>query len=134
VSSRPHILLVDDDKTLLEALSAILEGEGYRVSAEPDGLQALDWLHKNEPPSMILLDVRMPRMNGWSFWSRVRFMKTVAKVPVMLISADSAVQERAHSIGAAGFIAKPFSIEELLRKIEAVIRPTPSSAPNIREQ
>lgn len=105
-------------------MSAVLEGEGFRVSAEQDGLQALDWLHKNEPPAMILLDVRMPRMNGWSFWSRMRFMKNVAKVPVMLISGDLALQERAQSIGAAGFLAKPFSVEDLLRKINQVIRPS----------
>jgi len=123
VPSTPHILVVEDDSSLLSAIAAVLENEGYRVSMEADGFTALDWLHKNEPPTMILLDLRMPRMNGWAFWARIRFLKNVARVPVVMISADSGSQERALSVGAAGFLVKPFTVDELIFKVGQVLRP-----------
>src|SRR5947209_13870316 len=62
-----HILIVDDDAATRTAMTLVLEGTGYRVASASDGREALDYLQRSERPDLILLDLMMPRMDGWQF-------------------------------------------------------------------
>jgi CheY-like chemotaxis protein len=106
------VLVVDDDPDILEAICDILEGEGYRVSRARHGLEALEKV-RQERPSLILLDLMMPVMDGMAFAHALREQKLDEGVPIVVISADGNPQKAA-SIGARGFLAKPFDIQALL--------------------
>ena len=71
-AAREGILLVEDDRAIRDALEAILADEGYRVSTAADGQQALDQLHSGQGADLIVLDLRMPVMNGWRFMTGIR--------------------------------------------------------------
>jgi excisionase family DNA binding protein len=121
-SARPLVLVVDDDEGLRSFLRSNLEIEGYEVreaaSAE-EGLAALD----EEPPDLILLDVMMPRMNGWEMLQRVRERHGVGTMPVIMFSgkvdeSEATAEER----GAQAFIGKPFDPEQLLASTRQLLR------------
>jgi CheY-like chemotaxis protein len=80
------ILLVDDDETVLASLGELLAGYGYTVAKAQDGQQALDFLRDNPNPCLILLDLMMPRMNGWEFLTRKAQNEKFAALPVVIIS------------------------------------------------
>ncbi|PLS79555.1 MAG: response regulator, partial [Chloroflexi bacterium] len=87
--SSATILVVDDDSGIREALTDILEDEGYAVRSACDGQAALDLLRQQaEPPALVLLDLMMPRMNGWQFRSEQRRDPALANIPVVVISAS----------------------------------------------
>src|SRR5215831_4825351 len=84
----PEILVVDDDNDLLEVLSLIFTEEGYHVTATTGGGDALDRLHAGLRPSMILLDLMMPGMNGWTFRAALLADPDLASIPVVVLSGD----------------------------------------------
>lgn len=108
----PLVLVVDDDPDILDAVCDILEGEGYRVARARHGLEALDRV-REERPALILLDLMMPVMDGMSFAHTLRERRLADDVPIIVISADGNPQKAA-SLGARGFLAKPFDIQALL--------------------
>jgi excisionase family DNA binding protein len=119
---RPLVLIVDDDEGLREYLRSSLEIEGYLVreagSAE-EGLAILE----EEPPDLILLDVMMPRMNGWEMLQRVQERHGVGAVPVIMFSGKSDETEAAaEERGAQAFIGKPFDPEQLLASTRQLLR------------
>jgi excisionase family DNA binding protein len=121
-SARPLVLVVDDDEGLRSFLRSNLEIEGYEVreaaSAE-EGLAALD----EEPPDLILLDVMMPRMNGWEMLQRVRERHGVGAMPVIMFSGKVDENEAtAEERGAQAFIGKPFDPEQLLASTRQLLR------------
>ena len=81
------ILVVDDDPDIRTALRHLLEDEGYGVTTASDGQAALECLEKMEPPCLILLDLMMPRMDGWQFLLRRENNPTLGKIPVVVVSA-----------------------------------------------
>jgi CheY-like chemotaxis protein len=109
----PTILVVDDDPDILDALSEILEGEGFVVRRAKNGKEALERLAP-EPPHLVLLDLMMPVMDGWEFAHRMREVPPAAHVPIIVLSADRNVGAKAREIGAVGHLAKPFELNELL--------------------
>jgi CheY-like chemotaxis protein len=111
-ASDPLVLVVDDDPDILDAICDILEGEGYRVSRARHGVEALEKV-RHERPSLILLDLMMPVMDGMAFAHALREQKLAEDVPIIVISADGNPQKAA-SVGARGFLAKPFDIQALL--------------------
>jgi excisionase family DNA binding protein len=120
---RPLVLIVDDDPNLREFLRANLETDGYLVreagSAE-EGLAVLE----EEPPDLILLDVMMPKVDGWEMLRLVRERHGVESIPVVMFSGkvedqDAAVAEER---GAQAFIGKPFDPEQLLASTKALLR------------
>ncbi len=120
--SRPLVLVVDDDDGLREFLRSNLEIEGYVVreaaSAE-EGLEALG----DEPPDLILLDVMMPRMNGWEMLQRVQEKHGVGAIPVIKFSGKVDEHEAAaEGRGAQAFIGKPFDPEQLLASTRHLLR------------
>ena len=114
----PLVLVVDDDPDILDAICDILEAEHYRVSRARHGAEALDRVAE-ERPAVILLDLMMPVMDGVTFASLLRQRPPVADVPILVISADGNPQ-RAASVGARGYLAKPFDIDALLAHVAAI--------------
>jgi CheY-like chemotaxis protein len=110
--------VVDDDVDLLEALSEILESEGFGIRRARNGLQALELL---EPlrPDLILLDLMMPVMDGWEFAERIRGRPDWAQIPVIVLSADRNIGDNARKLGAAAYLAKPFELSKLLSLVQA---------------
>jgi CheY-like chemotaxis protein len=107
------VLVVDDDPDILEALSEILEAEGFEIRRARNGKEALERLEP-DPPQLILLDLMMPVMDGWEFAQRMRQRPSVAGIPLIVLSADRNVGSKATDIGAVGHLAKPFELNDLL--------------------
>jgi two-component system chemotaxis response regulator CheY len=115
---RPLVLVVDDDPDILDAICDILEVEHYRVARARNGLEALDRVEQ-ERPAVILLDLMMPVMDGVTFAHALHARPQVADIPILVISADGN-PARAASVGARGYLAKPFDIDALLGHIIAL--------------
>ena len=110
------VLVVDDDPDILQTLGLCLTTEGYRVLMAANGREALDLL-QNERPSVILLDLMMPVMDGWQFVHELE-QRGQRDVPLLILSADRAVQGHAQQLRASGHLAKPFDLDELLGKVQ----------------
>lgn len=109
------ILVVDDDRSILETLSDLLRTEGYPVVTAGDGAEALEVAAKARP-SLVLLDMRMAGMDGWGFARGMRERGMRFRIVVMTAASDA--RRWAEEIGADGYIAKPFDVEELLRLVD----------------
>jgi CheY-like chemotaxis protein len=120
------VLVVDDDPDILEALSEILEAEGFEIRRARNGKEALERLEP-EPPNLILLDLMMPVMDGWEFAQRMRQRPAVADVPIIVLSADRNVGSKAADIGAVGHLAKPFELNDLLDMVRRSLNPSAAS-------
>jgi CheY-like chemotaxis protein len=125
--NRPLVLVVDDDPDILDAICDILDAEGYRVSRARHGQEALD-LVDHERPDVILLDLMMPVMDGVAFSQALRGRPAASDVPIVVISADGNPQ-RATSVGAVGYLAKPFDIDALLAQVAGITRPVREPRP-----
>jgi two-component system, chemotaxis family, chemotaxis protein CheY len=114
------VLVVDDDPDILDALSEILEGEGFVVRRAKNGKEALERLVP-EPPQLVLLDLMMPVMDGWEFAQRMRLVPGARGVPIIVLSADRNVGTKARELGAAGHLAKPFELNDLLNLVRTTL-------------
>jgi CheY-like chemotaxis protein len=115
------LLLVEDDDDFREGLADILRSEGYSVACAANGLQALEYLKSGQAaPSVILLDMMMPVMDGWKFRQRMLAEASLADIPVILMSALRDLPDAA-SLRAAGAVNKPVEFTELLRMIEGQV-------------
>ncbi|MFW5824184.1 MAG: response regulator transcription factor, partial [Marinobacter sp.] len=119
---QPSILVVEDDPTLNGQIARLLEGKGYRIHQCYDGEGALISALSRRF-DLILLDVLLPRRNGFDVLDRLRKTR---KTPVMMLTACGAEEERirGYSCGADDYVPKPFSFTELLLRIEALLRRT----------
>lgn len=106
------ILVVDDDQDLLELLAFVLSSEGYDVRTASDGLEALNVV-EDKMPNLILLDMRMPVMDGWEFASEFH-TRFDDGVPIVVVTAAENAEKRAEEIGASGWISKPFDVGSLI--------------------
>lgn len=112
---RGPILLIEDDRDIGQTISEVLEQEGYGVIVATDGHQALDYLRgAAQQPRVIVLDLMMPVMDGWAFRAEQRKLAASRSVPVLIVSADGNMRRNTDDIGAAGYLRKPFDIEQLL--------------------
>jgi two-component system response regulator MprA len=111
------ILVVDDDTGLQVTISAILEDEGYTVMVADDGLDALDKLDAVRP-ALILLDIGMPRMDGYAFADALAGRGLRPVIPIIVLTADGRAPEKAARVGAEGYLAKPFTLTALLAAVE----------------
>ncbi|MDA1277517.1 MAG: response regulator transcription factor [Verrucomicrobia bacterium] len=120
------ILVVDDELTMLEFLAKMFRDDGYAVDTSTDGE---DGLHKalNWDYDAIVLDVLMPRLNGWEVLKRLRQTK---KTPVLMLTSRDATSERVRGLdsGADDYVGKPFEVPELLARLRALIRRTAGHA------
>ena len=93
------ILIVEDDSDLREALSEVLRDEGYSVESAADGREALDRLRRDLRPSLILLDLTMPVMNGWQFRAEQRRDPALSEIPVVVLSAGDHLADQMVPLG-----------------------------------
>lgn len=107
----PRVFLVDDDDALLDALGSLLESEGYEVETARNGREALEKLATTEPPGVILLDLKMPVMDGWQFLAARSAESVAVSVPVVLLSGLSFIP---NAPGVADFLSKPIDPSRLL--------------------
>jgi CheY-like chemotaxis protein len=114
--SRP-ILVVDDDPTILATVSETLDLEGYPVVTASNGAEALEAVER-ERPWVVLLDMRMPILDGWGFVRAIRERGISLTVVVMTAAADA--RRWAREIGAQGVLAKPFELDDLLAAVQRV--------------
>jgi two-component system KDP operon response regulator KdpE len=118
------ILVVDDEEDILQFLRMVLGERGYRVLTAAGGEDALTQAQMHRP-DLILLDVMMPDMDGWEVLKVLRSDEDTAGLPVAMLSARSEARDRMQGLreGAADYVCKPFSLDELFAKIEAIIGP-----------
>jgi sigma-B regulation protein RsbU (phosphoserine phosphatase) len=118
-ASKGNILIVDDTPANLRLLSQMLAEQGYRARPVPDGTLALA-AARAEPPDLVLLDVRMPEMDGYEVCEHLKADAETRDIPVIFISALDATQDkvRAFTAGGVDYVTKPFQTEEVLARVE----------------
>jgi two-component system alkaline phosphatase synthesis response regulator PhoP len=116
------ILIVDDEPDVLRLTSLRLEKLGYKVLTAANGREALDII-RNDKPDLAMLDLIMPVMYGSEICKIVRRDETLRQIPIILFTAhdDIMTDEKAKSLGADGYIAKPFFAKELVSKVEQLL-------------
>jgi CheY-like chemotaxis protein len=119
--SRGHILAVDDDDDLRDAVGALLEDAGYRVTFAHNGADALIKLSQMSLPELILLDLAMPQLSGPDFLREVLHDPTYSRIPVVVVTGTSLPREDAAALGADGYLRKPIQRVELLRAVEQAL-------------
>jgi two-component system, sensor histidine kinase len=125
-NARARVLLVDDDREILDATSQVLRDWGYAVDEAPDGETALT-LARAARPDLMLIDLMMPVMDGWTLIRRLREEKVAPGVPVVIFSADRDAPERARQLAAEAALCKPFELQELQDVVERLIPPKPAA-------
>ena len=103
-----------------EALAYLLSDQGYDVACAEDGQEALSYLHEGHKPALILLDLMMPRMNGFEFRAAQRKEPEIATIPIIVLSASGNVSARVRGLDAAVALEKPIAFEKLCKAIEQV--------------
>jgi len=116
------ILIADDRSEVVELVKVTLEGEGYRTIEASDGREALEKIRK-EKPNLILLDIVMPKMDGFEVLSKLKNDSQTKDTPVIMLTAQGQKvdQEKGRRLGARDYITKPFSLSHLLNKIEEIL-------------
>lgn len=114
-----QILLIDDDRTLLNLLGEFLRGEAFEVSVAPNGETGLRLAYEQHP-DLVLLDVMLPGMDGWEICARLREM---SRVPIIMLTAKATEADklRGFRLGVDDYVTKPFSFAELVARIQAVL-------------
>src|SRR5437660_7779954 len=117
---KPTIVAADDDPQLLRRVTRNLQFEGYEVIPASNGQQALEEIEE-QVPDLVLLDVMMPKMDGFTVCQRVREFSTV---PIIIVTARGQDQDKVRGLdlGADDYLTKQFSVDELLARVRAVIR------------
>jgi len=120
--SKAKILIVDDEKSLVETLTIRLEANDYEVLKAYDGREALEKA-KEEKPDLIILDIMLPRIDGYKVCRMLKFDEKYRKIPLIMFTARAQESDKklGHEVGADAYITKPFEPEELLSKIEELL-------------
>lgn len=127
----PRILVADDDAWILRMVTTVLKKRGYEVDTAPDGEQAYERALSN-PPDLLITDVMMPNVDGWTLVKRMREHPVLRDVPVIFLTALSSDDDRIHGfrLGADDYLPKPFRFEELDLRVARTLRRTlPPPAP-----
>ncbi len=118
MAATKHVLVVEDDAAIREMLVDVLESAGYLVSVATSGVEALAHMRRDQP-DLVLLDLMLPDMNGWTLLQVRERQRELARIPVLVISAAGPTGlADAQELGAPVYLAKPFDIDDLLRQIE----------------
>lgn len=120
MSRKATILAVDDEPRVLKLVTANLQSSGYKVLTAADGEQAIETVER-EIPDLVLLDLMLPKMDGYAVCRRIREFSTV---PIIMLTARSSEVDLIHGfeVGADDYLTKPFSVTELLMRVQAVLR------------
>ena len=114
------VLIVEDDRNIADLLRLYLEKEGYTVVIAPDGMRGVEQF-RTVHPSLVLLDVMLPGLNGWGV---CRAIRAESQTPIIMLTAKSETEDKVNGLkqGADDYITKPFEMKEVLARIEAVLR------------
>jgi two-component system, OmpR family, alkaline phosphatase synthesis response regulator PhoP len=117
-----HVLIVEDEESILLSLEFLLGKEGYTVSTARDGAEALRLLQA-QAPDLVLLDVMLPLIDGFEICRRIRTMPALTATRIMLVTARGRDAEitRGLALGADAYLTKPFSTRELMDKVRALL-------------
>ena len=120
--SKAKILVVDDDASSLELMEAMLVPNGYEIITANDGSKAVAIIVEQKP-DLILLDIMMPGLDGYSTLAKIKENKTISKIPVVMLTAMGFQlnKELALRFGAVGYITKPVDLPELLKTISRLL-------------
>ena len=123
---RPKILVVDDESRMRKLVRDFLQRENFEVLEAGDGSEALDLFFENQDVALIILDVMMPKMDGWHVCREVR---AYSKVPIIMLTARSDEKDelQGFELGVDEYISKPFSPKILVARVEAILRRTGKS-------
>jgi CheY-like chemotaxis protein len=121
VDTVPRVMVVDDDPDIRVALEMCLDSEGYDVEACVDGKDALDRLGHGPCPEVIVLDLMMPRMNGFEVLEALRAETRWAGIPVVIVSANRGYS--AEDLGVVSVLRKPFELDDLVGALQSVAPP-----------
>lgn len=112
-----HVLLVEDDPSLREVYAEVLRDEGWTVHSAGDGVEALQLLSDGADPCVAVLDLRMPRMDGWELTDRLRDSADWRDLPIVVVAAHYRVQEEARRLGTRWWLQKPVDIGRLVEVV-----------------
>ena len=127
----PRLLIIEDELPMRTALADALAAEGYRVLTAADGQAGLDRALA-EKPDLILLDLMMPRLDGFSVCAELR--RVGHSVPILMLTAKGQIEDRVKGldVGADDYLVKPFSTDELLARVRAILRRAQKAAKPLR--
>lgn len=116
------VLAVDDSSSIRKMVEFSLKSKGFQVTTAVDGQEALELLAKDKP-DVIILDINMPRLDGFGFLKKIKAEAANAAIPVLMLSTEGqeADMETAASLGATHYIVKPFKPSELIAAIEKLV-------------
>ena len=116
----PLILIVDDEPNIVQSIEFLMQRDGYRTRAAHDGKAALEAL-RDRPPDLVLLDITIPGHDGYELCQRMRAAPEWRDIPIIMLTARGRhiEREKGMALGANDYITKPFSTQELLRRVRA---------------
>jgi CheY-like chemotaxis protein len=117
------VLIADDTATGRELVSTVLEGSGFEVVEACDGMEALERAHEHRP-DLIILDLHMPKLDGFGVIRQLRSEEEFAATPIMALTASAMMgdKERAISAGFTGYVTKPIRLADLRSEVERLLR------------
>ena len=127
MAPKKKILIVDDERDIVKALTIRLQSSGYHTVVAFDGAQGVFMAHK-ERPHLIILDIRMPAGDGFSVAEKLKESKRMSRIPIIFVtgSPERSAEERARELGARYFIKKPYDPGELLDAVRRAMQKKPS--------
>ena len=127
MGEKTKLLIIEDDADLVKALELYFSRAGYEVVTAANGLEGLQVLYK-ERPDIVILDIAMPKLDGWEVCRRIR---ELSQVPIVILTARVQEDERVKGLklGADDYVVKPFSLKELDARLEAVLRRARAARP-----
>jgi two-component system KDP operon response regulator KdpE len=131
MAAYPTVLIIDDDPMAIQLVTDTLRQQEYVVISAPDGPQGLRAMYEHHP-DLIILDVNMPTMDGWTVCQRIR---EVSNVPVVMLTARDAPEEviKGLDLGADDYVTKPFDIKVLLARVRATLRRAVADSPVLKK-
>jgi len=125
LNERPKVLIAEDEETIVESLSFLMEKEGYDVSVATDGQTAIKMIAR-DIPDMVLLDVMMPGCDGFEVVRAVRADPKTKPIPIMMLTAKTREVDRRKGLelGVDDFVTKPFSTRDVVSRVKALLERT----------
>ncbi|MFH1347956.1 MAG: response regulator [Candidatus Margulisiibacteriota bacterium] len=123
MNKQKNILVIEDEAAMAEAIKLRLEANGFAVSLASDGQEGLNKV-RAEIPDLIILDVMLPKMNGFTLCRMLKFDEKYRKIPIIMFTAKTQQKDikEGEEVGANAYITKPFKSEELLQKIKELLK------------